>query len=84
MLKYGLKCFAGICVWRNTTDEEKTITCGKHEGGVIEYGILKEIGLTPKEEPMIELPDGRKFSASTIQEALKRYVNDPVQDEEEE
>ena len=72
-LKYGLKCFAGICNWRKISDEEKIITCGKHEGGVIEYGILKETGI--KEEPMITLPDGRKFSASTIQKALKRYVN---------
>ena len=29
-----------------------------------------------KDEPMIALPDGRKFSASTIQEALKKYVGD--------
>ena len=26
-------------------DEEKTITCGKFEGGVVEYGILRETGL---------------------------------------
>ena len=32
-------------------------------------------GITINEESMITLPDGRKFSASTIQEALKRYVN---------
>jgi len=45
LLKYGLKCFAGICTWRDITDEEKTITCNKHEGGSIEYGILKETGI---------------------------------------
>ena len=44
-LIYGLKCFAGICTWRAIKDDEKTITCGEHNGGVIEYGILKEIGL---------------------------------------
>jgi hypothetical protein len=44
-LKYGLKCFAGICAWREITNEEKTITCGKHSGGTIEYGILKETGI---------------------------------------
>ena len=49
VLKYGLKCFAGICVWREITDDEKTITCGKHEGGVIEYGILKETGIENEE-----------------------------------
>ena len=46
ILKYGLKCFAGICTWRTISDEEKIITCGKHEGGVIEYGTLKETGLS--------------------------------------
>jgi len=45
LLKYGLKCFAGICTWREISEEEKTITCGKHKGGIIEYGILKETGL---------------------------------------
>ena len=44
-LTFGLKCFAGICPWRKISDEEKTITCGKFEGGVVEYGILREIGL---------------------------------------
>jgi len=28
------------------------------------------------EDPMITLPDGRKFSVFTIQEALKKYVNE--------
>ena len=45
VLKFGGKCFAGICVWREITDKEKTITCGKLEGGTIEYGILVETGL---------------------------------------
>ena len=44
-LTFGLKCFAGICTWRKIIDEEKTITCGKFEGGVVEYGILRETGL---------------------------------------
>ena len=44
VLKFGLKCFAGVCTWRKITNEEKTITCGKLEGGVIGHGILKEIG----------------------------------------
>ena len=46
VLKFGLKCFAGICTWREITDEDKTIICGKLEGGTIEYGILKETGIT--------------------------------------
>ena len=44
-LTFGLKAFAGICSWRTITDEEKTITCSKMIGGVVEYGILKETGI---------------------------------------
>jgi len=47
-LIFGLKCFAGICGWREIDNSEKTVTCGKFEGGTLEYGILNEIGL-PKE-----------------------------------
>lgn len=43
-LTFGLKVFAGICTWREITDEERTITCSKINGGVVEYGILKETG----------------------------------------
>jgi len=34
---------------RDITDKEKTITCGKLEpknGAVVEYGIVKELGLS--------------------------------------
>jgi hypothetical protein len=31
------------------SDDEKTITCGKLVSGTIEYGILKEIGLSTKD-----------------------------------
>ena len=44
-ISFGLKAFAGICTWREITDEEKTITCGKFEGGEIGYGILVETGV---------------------------------------
>lgn len=44
-LSFGLKAFAGVCTWREISDKEKTITCGKFNGGVVEYGILKETGL---------------------------------------
>ena len=44
-LKFGLKCFAGICTWKEVSDEEKTITCGKFIGGIVGYGILKETGI---------------------------------------
>lgn len=52
-LSFGLKAFAGICSWREITEEEKTITCRKLERGVVEYGILKETGL--EEERKVEL-----------------------------
>ena len=40
----GKKIFAGVCNWRDITDEEKTIKCKKLVSGEIAYGILKEIG----------------------------------------
>ena len=52
-LSFGLKAFAGICSWREISEEEKTITCEKFNGGVVEYGILKETGL--EEDRKIEL-----------------------------
>ena len=52
-LSFGVKAFAGICSWKEVTEEEKTVTCGKLEGGVVEYGILKETGL--EEDKKVEL-----------------------------
>jgi hypothetical protein len=72
-LSLGLKAFAGICTWREITDEEKTITCGEFDGGVVEYGILKETGLP--EEKMITLSNGKKVSESTVIEALRALTN---------
>ena len=54
-LSFGLKAFAGICTWKEITDEEKTITCSKLEGGgVVEYGILKETGESDTVEITVE------------------------------
>ena len=53
-LSFGLKVFAGICAWREVTDEEKTITCGKLENGAVGYGILKETGLEPEDDDRTE------------------------------
>ena len=67
-LSFGLKAFAGICSWKETTEEERTITCGKLEKGTIEYGILKETGLPTQEISLkgkrvsVEL-DGKKYTA---------------------
>jgi UDP-3-O-[3-hydroxymyristoyl] glucosamine N-acyltransferase len=49
-LSFGLKAFAGICNWREITDEDKTITCGELESGTIEYGILKETGIEESDD----------------------------------
>lgn len=50
--------FAGICYWRESSDEDKTITCGKFnpiDGAKLEYGILNEIGLPEEKEEFIEI-----------------------------
>ena len=65
------KVFIGVCEWRETTEEEETLTCGKFIHGDIRYGKLKETGI---EDDMIQI-DGKKFSRATIQEALKNYLN---------
>jgi hypothetical protein len=53
-LSFGLKAYAGICSWREITDEEKTITCGKLLNGTVEYGILKETGLEDEKDQDVE------------------------------
>jgi hypothetical protein len=49
------------------------IECGKLEGGKIEFGILRETGIET-EEDLIEI-DGKKYSKSTIKEAMKNHFN---------
>jgi hypothetical protein len=44
MLKVGLNCSAGTFTGKEITDAEKTITCGKFEGGTLANGILKQTG----------------------------------------
>jgi len=48
------------------------IECGKLSSGEIEFGNLVETRIGKPEE-MIEL-DGKKYSKSTLKEALKAYV----------
>jgi len=56
-ISFGLKIFAGICAWRQITDEEKTITCAElRGGGVVEYGILN-ITEKAKQKVTLELTD---------------------------
>lgn len=38
------RVFAGLCLWRSPTEEEKRIICSKFEGGNISYGTLVERG----------------------------------------
>ena len=38
----SLRIFAGLCICRMPTEEEKKITCRKLEKGSIEYGVLEE------------------------------------------
>ena len=72
LLSFKYKLFAGICYWRDVTDDEKTVTCGKLDGHV-EYGIVKEVGM-PDEAIAKEVNlsgkkiskevDGKKYSAT--------------------
>jgi len=54
------RVFIGVCGWRETTEEEETLTCGKFISGDIKYGKLKEIGLPEenKEEDFVEVMVG--------------------------
>lgn len=70
ILKFGLKAFAGICTWRTITDEEKTITCGKLEGGVVEYGIVKEIGIEKEEVSL----SGKEVSVTIDNKTYKAKI----------
>ena len=69
IMKTGLRIFAGVCNWREVTDKDKTITCSKKEGGVVEYGILKETG---EQKRTIDF-DGKKVEISEESfQALKK------------
>jgi len=63
-ISWTYKIFSGICYWRDIDDSEKTITCGKLEPknkAVVEYGIVKELGLPEEESDDVEIiVDGNK------------------------
>lgn len=42
-IKARLRIFAGICIWRNPTEEETTITCEEVKDGTIAFGKLNII-----------------------------------------
>ena len=71
-LSAGIYIYAGIKTWGERTEEDMLIECGKLESGKVEFGNLVETGIEKPEE-MIEL-DGKKYSKSTLKEALKAYV----------
>jgi hypothetical protein len=44
VLNVRLRAFAGTCLWRLPTEEEKKVVCSRFEGGEIAYGTLHEGG----------------------------------------
>ena len=44
-LSFKYRLFAGVSVYRDKSNEIKTITCGKLEGGTVCYGEVIETGL---------------------------------------
>jgi hypothetical protein len=52
--------FAGVCYWRNISEEEMTISCAKLEGAPVKYGILKETGLEEDNESKKKATELRK------------------------
>ena len=64
-LKAGLRIIAGVCNWREITDEDKTITCGKLEGGEI-VGILKETEIEDEKDYLIK--DGKRYLVQIIKQ----------------
>lgn len=46
ILYCNFKIFAGICTWKELTISDKSVTCGRLEGGgTVEYGRLNETGM---------------------------------------
>ena len=52
-LSIRLRIFAGLCLWRLPTAEEKQITCGKLEKGEVCYGELVETELPTVEKNLV-------------------------------
>ena len=60
ILKFSYQLFTGTCTWRQTTEEDLIVECGKLEtDGKIVLGNLKKIGITKENE--IKIIDGRKY-----------------------
>ena len=49
-LSVALRIFAGLCLWRTPTEDEKRIECGRLENGQVCYGTLVELGIKENSE----------------------------------
>ena len=68
--KYNL--FAGATPWKQTADADRTVTCGKLDGGTIQYGLLVETGLA-EDAPHAELRERLarlEVEVAAVREAL--------------
>ena len=54
-LNIGLRIFAGLCLWREPTEDEMKIECGKLVKGKVCYGNLIETGLPKKKSKPKEI-----------------------------
>ncbi len=62
ILKFSYQLFVGTCTWKETTDEDLIIECGKLEtDGKIVLGNLKETGILSEEVERIKIIDGLKY-----------------------
>ena len=64
-----VELFAGTCIWREITEEDLIVGCGKLEtDGKIVLGNLKETGNVPEEIDNIKIIDGKKYKL--VEDAL--------------
>jgi len=75
-LKLELNKNSWVEEWGKVTQKQWKQLLNISEAKDFKEGFEYISGRKIDEDPMITLPDGRKFSASTIQEALKKYVNE--------
>ena len=79
ILKFSYQLFVGTCTWKETTDEDLIIECGKLEtDGKIVLGNLKETGILSEEVERIKIIDGLKYR---LIEDDKNVVSDGVKNE---
>ena len=64
------------CFWKTITQKQwqELLAIPEAKDFQIGFEFISGQKIEKKEEPMITLPNGKKFSASTVQEAMKQYV----------